>query len=207
MRKIDANELDELLEEFLTANPVPSANDWKHLIDEHPKFAGAIADAALVRQGRINLDEKGAIESDGSDLFNATISQVINLVYNIPSPLLEEAKSRVEAVKGPAVKRVAQDIGLGPYPALLNGVLVGRTTAPKRILKALEAVLQVPVSALVALFGQTFLETEMPAYKASGVKPKVPLRPASWEDAVKSLNLPEGETTRLLKFAQADHDL
>jgi hypothetical protein len=198
------SEIDRLVDEFLQGNPQPKLSDWKSLIDQYPQWADAIADAAMIRAGYRQFQDKQVPSTVTDQVFNASISEVLNLVHQTPSASLLCAKERVEAIQGPSVKAVAEKIGVGPYPSLLNGVLVGRTIAPSRILAALEAHLQVPVAALVELFRRTFAETEVPAYKASGVKPRVPLRPSTWDDAVRAMKLPPRETARLLKLGEQD---
>src|SRR5882672_10048145 len=126
MNKRDMDKVDRLIEEFLIGNPQPKTADWKRLIEQYPQHAGAIADAALINHSFIESQEDGSTGAFDETLFNATISYVLNLVHQTPSASLKEAKERVAAIQGPSVKKVAEDIGIGPYASLLNGVLVGR---------------------------------------------------------------------------------
>ncbi|NIE66844.1 hypothetical protein [Burkholderia sp. Ax-1719] len=114
---------------------------------------------------------------------------------------LESAKAIVEQFKGPAVRRLADDIGLGKRGPLLSGVLSGKTDAPRAVLRALSLKLKVSIPLLKQVFNESFLNTPIPAFKAQGEKPEVRLEKQSWEDAVKSLKLTDEDTAALLEFA------
>lgn len=195
------NEADRLVEDFLIDHPSPKTSDWKTLIDAHPEHSDAIADAALAHRDSVDLEEAARDWPLNQSAFDNTISFVLNLVHQTPSLLLEDAMQRVAAIQGPAARKVAVDIGIGPYPSLLNGILVGRTLAPKRILEALAARLEVPLSTLVELFKRTFSASEVPAFKSPNGKPQLAAQPATWEQAVNALDLSPEETARLLKLS------
>jgi hypothetical protein len=114
---------------------------------------------------------------------------------------LESAKAIVGQYKGPAARRLADDIGLGKRGPLLSGVLSGRTEAPRAVLRALSLKLKVSIPLLKQVFNDSFLATPVPAFKAEDGKPQVRLTKQSWEDAVKSLSLTDEDTSALLEFA------
>lgn len=201
MTNQDKNEIGHIVEDFLIDHPSPKNNDWKALIDAHPEYAGTIADAALANRGSVELEAAARDWPLNQSAFDKTISFALNLVHQVPSPLLEEAKQRVAAIQGPTVKKVAVELDIGPYPSLLSGVLVGRTHAPKRLLKALAAKLEVSPLTLVELFKRTFSASEIPAFKSPNGKPQLAAQPSTWKQAVIALDLPPEETARLLKLS------
>ena len=195
------DEAARLVDDFLFENPNPQTSDWKRLIDAHPQLAGAIADAALAHSGTDEAAEGGNPLPFNDALFNATISRVLNLVHQTPSPILEAAQRKVAEIQGPAAKHVAVEIGIGPYASLLSGVLVGRTLAPIRILAALGRRLDVPSVALSELFRQTFAMSEVPAFKSPDGQPRLLTQPRTWEQSVRAMNLSPEETERLLQLS------
>ncbi|WP_152608054.1 hypothetical protein [Burkholderia sp. A9] len=114
---------------------------------------------------------------------------------------LESAKAIVAKYKGPAARKLAEDIGLGKRGPLLSGVLSGKTAAPRALLRALSLKLKVPMALLSQVFNETFLGSPVPAFKAEDGKPEVRLTQQSWEGAVKSLSLSDEDTSALLEFA------
>lgn len=191
------NEIGHLIENFMFDHHSPEISDWKELIDAHPEHAGAIADAAFAYY----LEDVANEWPLNQSAFNNTISMVQNLVHQTPSPVLADAKRRVVAIQGPTVKKVAIELGIGPYPSLLSGILVGRTLAPRPIIEALAARLEVPLSTLTELFRRTFFETEIPAFKSPASQPQLATKPATWEQAVNVLDLTPEEIARLLKMS------
>lgn len=202
MTKRNQDEAARLVEDFLIDSPNPQTSDWKRLIDAHPQHAAAIADAALA-----HAEDAGEADTPmpfNEALFNSTISRVLNLVHQTPSPLLEEAQKKVAEIQGPTTKKVAVEIGIGPYGSLLSGVLVGRTVAPHRILAALGRQLNVSMSALAESFRRNFAVSEVPAFKAPDGQPRLMTQPSTWEQAVRAMNLPPEETQRLLQLSDAE---
>lgn len=195
------DEIGHLIENFMFDHHSPEISDWKKLIDAHPEHADAIADAAFAHRGSANLEDVANEWPLNQSAFNNTISMVQNLVHQTPSPVLADAKRRVVAIQGPTVKKVAIELGIGPYPSLLSGILVGRTLAPRPIIEALAARLEVPISTLTELFRRTFFETEVPAFKSPDSQPQLATKPATWEQAVNVLDLTPEETARLLKMS------
>jgi len=195
------NEVGHLIKDFLIDHSSPETGDWKALIDTHPEHALVIADAALDHQYSVNLENAAKDWPLNQGAFNNTISMVQNIVHQTPSPVLADAKRRVSAIQGPTAKKVAIELGIGPYPSLLSGILVGRTFAPKSIVEALAARLEVPLSTLTELFRRTFFETEVPAFKSPDNQPQLATKPATWEQAVNSLELTPDEAARLLKMS------
>jgi hypothetical protein len=203
MTNRNKDEASRLIENFLIENPKPQTSDWKRLIDAHPEHAGDIADAALVYGGTDEVAE-GAQPPFNDALFNATISRVLNLVHQTPSPSLEAAQRKVAEILGPEAKKVAIEIGIGPYASLLSGVLVGRTSAPSRIIAALGRRLDVPLAALSEVFRRTFAMSEVPAFKSPDSQPRLMAKPSTWQQAVKAMKLPVEETERLLKLCDEE---
>lgn len=202
MTNQNKNEIGHLIENIFIDHHSPETSDWKELIAAHPEHAGTVADAALAHRDSASLEDMANEWPLNQSAFNNTISMVQNLVHQTPSPILADAKRRVAAIQGPTAKTVAIELGIGPYPSLLSGILVGRTLAPKSIIEALAARLDVPLSTLTELFRRTFFETEVPAFKSPDSKPQLATKPASWEQAVNVLNLTSEETARLLKMSE-----
>jgi hypothetical protein len=182
----------------LIDNPNPQTGDWKRLIDANPQQAAAIADAALINSG---ADEADIVVPFNEVLFNSTVSRVLDLVHQTPSPLLDTAQRKVGEIQGPAVRKVAVEIGIGPYASLLSGILVGRTLAPRRILAALGTRLNVSTAALAELFRRSFAMSEVPAFKSPDGQPRMMTQPSTWEQAVQAMNLQPEETQRLMQLA------
>jgi hypothetical protein len=200
MKNSNSDNITQIIENFLIAIPSPTASDWKHLIDANSEHANAIVDAAMAH---------GSTENDmhatfNEKVFNSTISNVLNLVHSIPSPVLKLAEEKVVSIQGASVRKVAQEIGIGSYVQLLNGILVGRIHAPKLILTRLGDRLEVPIAALSELFSQRFSVSEVAAFKSPDGKPEVRLKPYTWEEAVKAIDLPKSETSRLLNLADEE---
>jgi hypothetical protein len=201
MTTLNRDEAASVIEDFLIDNPTPQTGDWKRLIDAHPQYAGAIANAALVC-GSADADPGDDVERLSDDaLFNATISRVLNLVHQTRSPVLAAAQQKVIAIQGPTARKVAVEIGIGPYPSLLSGILVGRTLVPSGVLAALGNRLAVPVAVLAELFARSFRQSEVPAFKAPDGQPQLLMEPLSWDCAVRALKLPPEETERLLRLS------
>lgn len=201
MNTINREETDRLIRMFLEETPQPTVEDWKRLINQYPQHSSAIADAALVRKiADINASGEVRFEFD-EQLAARTVSKALNLLHQIPSSNVIVAKQKIDAIKGPGVHDVAIKIGIGPYPGLLNGVLSGRTKAPYRVLGALADYLQVSTFAMVEIFRRAFAASEVPAFKARHGQPVVNPEPATWEQAVRALDLPQGETVRLLNLS------
>ncbi|MEM5329562.1 hypothetical protein VSR34_23640 [Paraburkholderia sp. JHI2823] len=110
------------------------------------------------------------------------------------------ARAAVAGVKGPKVRRLAVDVGIGNYAPLVSGMLAGTIETPPKLLEAISAKLEVSRIALQQVLTESFEESTVPAFKSEDVKPHVHLEPQKWEDAVRSLALSDDETTRLMKF-------
>jgi len=134
--------------------------------------------SALTKQSEVQPNASGAIRSQ-----------------------LDAAKEVIGKYKGPAARKLAEDIGLGKRGPLLIGVLTGKTIAPRTVLRSLALKLKVPIPVLSQVFNNSFLTNSIPAFKADNGKPQVRLEPQTWEDAVISLSLPDDETSALLEFA------
>lgn len=205
MTNTNRAEAERLIIDFLNQHASPATKDWKQLLDRFPQHAAAIADAAMVRAAGDAADASAEPYELDAELANRTVSKALSKVHQTPSWNLEVAKTKVASIQKPAArKQTAIEVGIGPYPALLNGVLSGRTKAPSKVLGALAAQFEVPRLALAELFRRCFEESVVPAFKGGNNKPQVAAEPVSWEEAVRGLNLSEEETTRLLKLGEED---
>lgn len=196
-------EAKDLIENFLTDMPSPSKQDWGVLIDANPEFAREIVDAAILYSSfdDTNIDQDTVFDQTAYD---ATISSVLNHLYQTPSHSILEADKKIEAIKGAKIKSTLVEIGMGPYPVLLNGILAGRILAPVSILSLLSNFLEVPRLTLQQVFQLKFEQSVVPSFKSVDGKPEVQTRTKSWEEAVLSLKLADDETLRLLKFSDQD---
>lgn len=112
---------------------------------------------------------------------------------------LVSLEAKVANCKGPAIRSLLAQVGLGAYAAsLLYGVLSGHIRAPKSILKRLAIVFEAPETLLTTLFRRSFESRVIPSFKAENGKPEVSKVATSWDVAVKSLHLPEHQTKELL---------
>lgn len=108
-------------------------------------------------------------------------------------------EAKVANCKGPAIRPLLAQVGLGPYAAsLLSGVLAGHIRAPKILLKRLANVFEAPETLLRTLFRRSFESRLVPSYKSENGKPEVSSVATSWDAAVKSLNLQSDQTKELL---------
>lgn len=198
-------EAERLIVDFLNQHANPSTKDWKTLLERFPQHAAAITNAAIVRSVGDAADASAEQYELDTELANRTVSKALNKLRLMPSLNLEAAKKKVASIKKPAArKQTAIEVGIGPYPMLLNGVLSGRTKAPFKVLGALAAMFEVPRLALNEVFRQSFEESVVPAFKGGDSKPQVAAKPVSWEEAVRGLKLSDEETTRLLKLREED---
>jgi hypothetical protein len=205
MTATNRDQAERLIVEFLNEHDKPTMADWKRLADQHPEHAAAFVDAALVRAAGDAADASDEEYNLDPKLATQTVSKALSKAHQTPSVNLEVAAAKVAGIQGPiARKETAISVGIGPYPPLLNGVLAGRTRAPRKVLEALAALLAVPAMALRELFARTFAASAVPAHKAGDSKPMVSTEPATWEVAVRGLSLPPEETARLLKLGDED---
>jgi hypothetical protein len=205
MNATSRDQADRLIVEFLDEHDKPTAEDWRRLTEQYPQHAAAFVDAALVRAAGDAADASAEEYTFDEALANKTVSRALSKAHQLPSANLEAATKKVATIQGPSARReTAIAIGIGPYPALLNGILAGRTRAPRKVLNELERRLDVPAMALRELFARLFAASAVPAFKAGDAKPHVASEPATWEEAVCGLGLSAEETQRLLKFSEED---
>jgi hypothetical protein len=205
MNDMKRDQAERLIAEFLDEHDKPTVGDWKRLADQYPEHAAAFVDAALVRAAGDASDASDEEYKFDARLATQTVSKALNKAHQMPSANLEAAAKKVAAIQGPtARKEVAVAVGIGPHAPLLNGVLVGRTKAPRKVVDALASLLGVSAMALRELFARAFAASSVPAFKAGDGKPQVASEPATWEEAVRGLGLPPDETARLLKLAGED---
>ena len=205
MNDTQRNQAERLIAEFLEGHDKPTVGDWKRLADQYPEHAATFVDAALVRAAGDAADASDEEYKFDARLATQTVSKALNKAHQMPSANLESAAKKVAAIQGPtARKEAAVAIGIGPYAPLLNGVLVGRTKGPRKVVDALASFLEVSAIALRELFARAFAASAVPAFKVGEGKPQVASEPATWEEAVRGLGLPAEETARLLKLADED---
>lgn len=193
---------ERLIVEFLDATDSPTPADWRALADKHPEHASAFVDAALVRAIGDAADASTEPYQLDGELATRMVSKGLSKLHQTSSAQLELAQQRVKAVKTPAQRRdLSTKVGIGEHVSLLAGVLVGRTLAPQKLLKAISDALDVPGIALREAFARFFDSTPIPAHKGGEDKPVVAAVPATWDEAVRGLSLDTKETARLLSFS------
>ncbi len=205
MTTIKRREVEHLITNFLNKQPNPKTPDWKQLIELFPQHAIAIADAAIVRAAGDAADGSDEPYELDVELANRTLSKALSKVHQAHSSNLELAKKKVACIQKPATRRqMAIEVGIGPYPSLINGILSGRIKGPSKVLEALAARLDVPRVSLIEFFRQCFEGSAVPAFKGGDSKPKVAIKPVPWKEAVRGLELSEEETIRLIKLGEEE---
>jgi len=190
--------VDRILADFLERCPAPSQNDWKQLIAHHTEHAAELADMALLHVGTVSLTEDDVSGELDRGAFDTSVSDAINLVYATANDRIDTLEVRVSDLRGPALRNLAQDVGLGSHVALLSGVLAGTVRAPVRLLERLTKIFEVSAFELSELFAQCFERRKLPAFKAGTDKPHVDLCVTPWSEAVAKLNLPREQAQALL---------
>jgi hypothetical protein len=198
----NGNELGaaRIIDEFRATTPAPDPDDWNALIVAHPEFAAEIADAAFLAQASEALEESDVEAPLDHEVFDSGVSQAINLLYELPSAALSQTQEKIARAKGTAVRTLAREMGLGSAAALLSGVLVGSIEAPAKLLRLLAGKWSSTELVLAECFRRSSSGAAVPAYKAEKGKPGLAMQPTPWAEAVRSLNLSEHETQRLLEF-------
>lgn len=181
-----------VIEQFLAANPRPSALQWKELTLSHPQYAARIAEISLMFD-EDELDDEAAFDTE---LFNATRSLMLNAVHASSGPV-NEAKEALKRCKGPAARRFSEQIGLGDRIDLFNQILSGEVSAPYVLIKRLAATLRVQIAALAKTFELNFQALPAQSFQADG-KPGTSIQPVSWEDAIRAAGISGDERNRLL---------
>lgn len=190
----------EVIATFLATTPGPSKEQWKRLIEQNKEFAGEIADAALIHAGVKHLAMADVEEPLNIDAFSTSVSNAINSVHNTPSPLAMHIERRVEEVRGPGVKKLAAELGLGAAPALLSSVLAGTVKAPRKLLDLLANKFETSVVVLQDYLLSSFHQQGVPAFKAAQGKPEIAMEPIAWGDAVRASQLSLEQTKELLEL-------
>ena len=190
-----------IIAEFLASNVDPTPADWKVLISKHPEFVAEIADVAVLRGNARHIEEPAADAPLNRAAFDATVSRAISLLYEVPSAQLADLEVKVAAVRGPGVRKLAQEIGLAPYAALVSGVLAGTIEAPGKLLERLAEKFDTSTVALVEFLRRSFVAARVPSFKSEDGKPEVALRATTWVEAVRAMKLPKDETAKLLNLA------
>jgi hypothetical protein len=199
-------EVMNIVENFLMDTPNPINEDWKRLIEAHPDHAKDIADAAIFQSSFSEINDEEDMVFD-QRAYDSSVSRVLNLVYQMPSPDLLTASQKLESIKGPKqIKCIVKEIGIGPYPVLLNGILAGRILAPSAVLASLSNFLELPITLLTQVIQSKFEQSVVPSFKSIESKPELKTKPTNWKEAVRSLELSEVETVRLLKLVDEDDE-
>lgn len=190
----------ETIATFLAANPEASKEQWMRLIEQNKEIAGEIADAALLRTGVKHLAEADVEAPLNIEAFSASVSNAINLVHTRPSPIATHIERRVAEVRGPAVKKLAAELGLGAAPALLSSVLAGTVKVPRKLLEPLARKFETSVAALQDYLLFSFQRQAVPAFKAEQGKPEIAIEPTAWAEAVRASQLAPEQTKELLEL-------
>lgn len=177
---------------------MPTSSDWKRLILENQAIAGEIADAAILL-GCVNplVDDDVEAPLDMA-AFNASASKSIALLHSSESPLTKNIEKRVADFRGPAVRTLAREVGLGAAPELLISVLGGMVTIPKKLLPLLAGKFEVSSAALKTFLLESWERQTVPSYKATQGKPETIAEPMDWADAVRAAQLPAQTTKDLI---------
>jgi hypothetical protein len=192
-------EVRRIIAEFRSVHAMPCPKDWMMLVAEHPRFADAIADAALSHGAAEHLQEADLDVELDENAYEAGASRALSLVFETPSTVVCEVQENIAAIRGPGVRRLAKEIDLAPYAVpLLHGILAGSIEAPRQILERLSMRFKATTFVLVECFRLTHAEAPMPAHKSTEGKPDVMTQPIAWADAVRSLQLSDRETRALL---------
>ena len=114
---------------------------------------------------------------------------------------LEALDAKVKDFQGPAVRELAEQIGLDRSAGrLLSGVLEGTTRAPRALLSRLASVLSAPESLLATYFRRSFDTRVVPSFKSEHGKPTVHTSSTRWEAAVKAGGFTPEQTKSLLQL-------
>jgi hypothetical protein len=113
---------------------------------------------------------------------------------------LFELEQKVASSRGAPIRKLAPQVGLEAYPALLSGILAGSIRAPKKVQRRLSEVFGATERSLVEFFNRSFDHRLVPAFKAENEKPQVKRSATAWVDAVNSMNLPLDQAEKLLEL-------
>lgn len=189
-----------IIDNFLADNPNPTEDQWKLLIEQYKEYAGDIVDTALLYSTMNHLEDSDVETPLDMTVFDATISNAMDLVLTTTSPLYGDIEKKVAAIRGPAVRKVATDIGLEIAPFLLNSIICGSIKVPHKILQRLADIFDTRTTVVKAYFSSKFEKQAIPVFKAENGKPEVAVTQKGWEETVRSLNLPLDKTEYLLSL-------
>ncbi|MFZ5756209.1 MAG: hypothetical protein ACOY3X_04865 [Pseudomonadota bacterium] len=113
---------------------------------------------------------------------------------------ISEVERQISKYKGAATRRLALDVGLGAHAALLSGILVGSTQAPRKIINKLSDLFSVSEYALREYLKISCQRRIVPSFKSENGKPEVYGGAKSWREMVASLKLPAEQAEELLKL-------
>jgi hypothetical protein len=205
MTATNRGDAERLIVQLLDEHGEPTRTDWKRLIDAYPEHVRYFLEAALIRDVGASVHEDEEVEVDAAAQ-TKTLSYALNKVHQVGAPAFVAAQAAIDAIKNPLERRsLANRLGIGSeHVVLVNGVLAGRTKAPPKVLRLLAEVFDVEMMALKEVCARTFLATAVPPYKLPNGKPNIPLEPATWQQAVRQLQVSKEETARLLAFAEEE---
>jgi hypothetical protein len=199
--EVEGNEEEarRIVAEFLSEHETPFPKDWMKLVVDHPRFADAITDAALLYGAIDHLQESDLDTELDEGVCEEDVSRVLSLVVDTPSEAVCEVLEEIAAVRGPGVRQLAKEIDLAPHAVpLLHGVLAGSIVPPRHILERLSVRFRATSVVLAECFRDTFARALMPSHKSTEGKPDVHTQPQAWADAVRSLQLSDTEASELL---------
>jgi hypothetical protein len=188
-----------IIAEFRAEHAMPCPKDWMQLVRDHPRFADAIADAALLYGATEHLQEADLDTQLDEDACEEEVSRALSLVLDTPSSAVCEVQADIAELRGPGVRQLAKEIDLALCAVpLLHGVLAGSIAAPRQLLERLSLRFKATSVVLAECFQDTYARAPMPSHKSAEGKPNVHTQPQAWADAVRSLQLSDGDARALL---------
>lgn len=203
MKNEQKKDVAVVVAEFLADTPNASALEWAAFMRKHPDIAGELVDFAILRGRTEPMGEPEADAPIAGTGHAEAASRFLSLLHDTPNPLLARVEAALDAMRGPAIRKVATDFGVG-HASLMSGVLAGSIAVPRRLVRALRARLEATAPLIQEAINRFAARAPMPAHKATAAKPEVVASPRAWAEAVRQLNLGEDETRRLLAFDDED---
>lgn len=111
---------------------------------------------------------------------------------------VEQAQAAMAGFVGPKASELAVALGLPGKRKLVNELVCGIVRAPNVLLDRTAEFFKVSQQAIAQAVSLNFRQLPAPSFKAPNGQPKILTEPVSWEEAVRSLNLPDDEEAELL---------
>ncbi|WP_057435588.1 hypothetical protein [Pseudomonas syringae group genomosp. 3] len=111
---------------------------------------------------------------------------------------VEQAQAAMAGFVGPKASELAIALGLPGKRKLVNELVWGIVRAPSVLLDRAAEFFKVSQQAIAQAVSLNFRQLPAPSFKAPNGQPKILTEPVSWEEAVRSLNLPDDEEAELL---------